>query len=268
MAHDFTFFRYRKEGKIAYVTINRPDVLNAFHYPAVRELKRLADLVADDPDMRIVAITGEGRAFSTGMDLKELPKGEVDIGYHDKWERALRRFETMDKIVLCLIHGYAIGGGLQLALACDIRASTRSGRYRRLYTGLGIAPDTLGLIAKVKAAERSYFDGFAAGQGGSHPGTEVRIFARRQRAERAERPRWLLHHNQTSVVTKGGDHTIRVGCFSVPDPRFLFILIYLVYRPLLSGFQVRWLHMVAITRYDARLWFAMEGACRLPLSQS
>ena len=126
MAHDFEFFGYRKHGKIARVTINRPHVLNAVHFPAARELEHLADHVAADTDTRIVAITGAGRAFSTGMDLKELPKGEVDIGYHEHWERALRRFETMDKIVLCLLHGYAIGGGLQLALACDIRVGTRS----------------------------------------------------------------------------------------------------------------------------------------------
>ncbi len=126
MTHDFTFFRYRKDGEIGRLTLNRPDVLNAFHYPAVREFERLVELVADDPDTRLVAIVGEGRAFSTGMDLKELPKGEVDIGYHEKWERTLRRFETMDKIVLCLLHGYAIGGGLQLALACDIRIGTRT----------------------------------------------------------------------------------------------------------------------------------------------
>ena len=67
MTHDFTFFRYRKDGEIGRLTLNRPDVLNAFHYPAVREFERLVELVADDPDTRLVTIVGEGRAFSTGM---------------------------------------------------------------------------------------------------------------------------------------------------------------------------------------------------------
>ena len=139
MAHQFEFFRYEKAGKIGRVTINRPHVLNAVHYPAAREFETLADLVASDDETRIVAITGAGRAFSTGMDLKELPSGEIDIGYCKIWERALRRFETMDKIVLCLLHGYAIGGGLQLALACDIRVGTRS-------VGLSLPAITEGLI--------------------------------------------------------------------------------------------------------------------------
>jgi enoyl-CoA hydratase/carnithine racemase len=74
----------------------------------------------------MVTIQGADRAFCTGIDLKELSAGEIDHGYHSVFERALRRFETMDKLVLCLIHGYALGGGLQLALACDIRVCTPS----------------------------------------------------------------------------------------------------------------------------------------------
>ena len=68
------------------------------------------------------------RAFSTGIDLKDLAAGDLDQSYFDIWDRALRVFETMDKLVLCLIHGYALGGGLQLALASDIRVCTPSAK--------------------------------------------------------------------------------------------------------------------------------------------
>lgn len=111
------------DGPIARITLNRPQKLNAFTPRMVAELRDIADRIAEDDTLRIVSITGSGRAFSTGIDLKAYAAGEIDMNYMEPWERLLRRFETMDKIVLCLLHGYFIGG-LQLALACDIRVAT------------------------------------------------------------------------------------------------------------------------------------------------
>ncbi len=115
--------RWDVDGKIARIVFDRPQILNAMNNQATIDLNTTADAVAQEKNARIVIITGEGRAFSTGMDLKALAAGEVEMLYHHRFERALRVLETMDKIVICGIQQYCLGGGLQLALACDIRVA-------------------------------------------------------------------------------------------------------------------------------------------------
>lgn len=116
--------KLEKEGKLAWLTFTRAAALNAMDNEATFEINRMALALQEDPDVRIVVIRGRGRAFSTGIDLKEFAAQKIDMTYHERWEEALRRFETMEKIVIAGMHGYCLGGALQLALACDIRVST------------------------------------------------------------------------------------------------------------------------------------------------
>jgi len=115
-----------RDGPIATLHLNRTTRLNAFGNQGTIDLNIAADALARDDTARIVIITGEGRAFSTGIDLKELSAGEIDISYHHRWEGGLRKFEAMNKVVIGAINGYCLGGGLQLALACDIRIAVES----------------------------------------------------------------------------------------------------------------------------------------------
>jgi enoyl-CoA hydratase len=117
------------DGPIATLHLNRTERLNAFGNQGTIDLNRAADKLAADDAVRIVIITGEGRAFSTGIDLKQLAAGEIDMTYHHRWEAALRTFELMHKVVISAINGYCIGGGLQLTLACDIRLAAQSAQF-------------------------------------------------------------------------------------------------------------------------------------------
>jgi enoyl-CoA hydratase len=115
---------FEKEGRIGCLTLNRPQLLNAMNYQGSLDLNRAAETIRDDAEIRLVVIRGAGRAFCTGIDLKQLAAGETPHQYYENWDRALRILEQSEKILICAMHGYALGGGLQLALACDIRVAT------------------------------------------------------------------------------------------------------------------------------------------------
>jgi enoyl-CoA hydratase/carnithine racemase len=115
---------FEKEGRFGRLILNRPELLNAMNYQGSLDLNRAAELIRDEPDVRVVLIRGAGRAFCTGIDLKQLTAGETPHQYYENWDRALRILEQSEKILICAMHGYALGGGLQLALACDIRVAT------------------------------------------------------------------------------------------------------------------------------------------------
>lgn len=111
------------EDKVARVVFNRPELLNAMSNEATTDINIIADTIAKEDGVRVVVITGSGRSFSTGIDLKQLSADEIQMEYHHRWERALRIFETMEKIVIVGITEYCLGGGLQLAIASDVRVA-------------------------------------------------------------------------------------------------------------------------------------------------
>ncbi len=112
---------YESDGDLIRLTLNRPTALNAVDYRGTVELHEAAQAIHDHPTARAVILRGAGRAFCAGIDLKELAAGETPQDYFYRWDRALRLLELSDKLVLCAMQGYALGGGLQLPLACDIR---------------------------------------------------------------------------------------------------------------------------------------------------
>lgn len=223
MLFDFRHLTLELDGKIARITLNRPALLNAMHHEAVCELEAAAKIVDEDSDTRIVALTGAGRAFSTGIDLKDLAAGKIDMTYHEPWERALRRFETMEKIVLCAIHGYALGGGLQLALACDIRVSTASARLGlpAINEGLipGLATFRLARYIGMGRAKQMILSGDSiTGEQALNIGLIDHLVSEQHMAEEVEQliGKYLQTNNEGTQFSK----RMLIGCFDLDFDRF------------------------------------------------
>ncbi|HEV8556303.1 MAG TPA: enoyl-CoA hydratase/isomerase family protein [Actinophytocola sp.] len=109
-----------RDGAVAEILLNRPDKLNAMNLDWVRELADVVSELAVDPP-RVVLIRGAGRAFCAGLDLDMMGEHGMPPEFFSLQEQAFTTLERLPAIVVAQIHGYCLGGGLQLALACDIR---------------------------------------------------------------------------------------------------------------------------------------------------
>jgi enoyl-CoA hydratase/carnithine racemase len=132
---------YETKAGVATITLNRPGVLNALNLPLSAELARAAEAAAADAGVWVVVVRGAGRAFCSGMDRTRLSAGGIGEAFYRNWIRALNRLEDMDKLVVGVLHGYSIGGGLQLAAACDVRLATTDAVIGLGATRHGLIPD-------------------------------------------------------------------------------------------------------------------------------
>jgi enoyl-CoA hydratase/carnithine racemase len=112
------------DGQIARLTFNRPEVLNAGDPRWVADLTRACRALEHDTKVRVVVMSGAGRAFQTGVDLKSLARGELALAHLVEWEDAMTAIERMDKLFIAAINGHCLGGGLQLALVADYRLAS------------------------------------------------------------------------------------------------------------------------------------------------
>jgi enoyl-CoA hydratase/carnithine racemase len=112
------------DGPLARVTLDRPEVLNAGNAEWVRELGDVVARLAARADLRVVVLTGAGRAFCTGVDLNALAGGHFGLDDFIAWEDAMVAIERMDTLFIAGINGHCLGGGLQLTLVCDYRLAS------------------------------------------------------------------------------------------------------------------------------------------------
>ena len=119
----YTTIVFEKKENTGLVKLNRPDVLNAMNRRMWQELRAVLDRAAEDPEIKVLVFTGEGRAFSSGADLKESKTRSLSEyrSYLESVQKVSRRILQFEKPTIAAINGYALGSGYELALACDIR---------------------------------------------------------------------------------------------------------------------------------------------------
>lgn len=138
---ELEFVRYEKRGRVAYVTLNRPEVMNSLHPPCHQELEQVWDDFASDRESWVAILTGAGeRAFSAGNDLKYT----AERGYSQRvparggFGGLTARFD-INKPIIAAVNGYALGGGFEIALACDIIVAAEHAKFGLPEPRVGLA---------------------------------------------------------------------------------------------------------------------------------
>jgi enoyl-CoA hydratase len=157
----YQFLTLETENRIATLTINRPDKLNALNDATIGELGRAIDEVRIRDDIGGLIVTGAGRAFVAGADISELQSQTPTIAKARArgGQEVFRRFETSPKPVIAAVNGFALGGGCELALACHIRIASDKAKFGLPEVKLGTCPGFGGtqrlarLIGKGRAIE-------------------------------------------------------------------------------------------------------------------
>ena len=138
---------YEKEKGVATITLNRPQSLNAFVPQMNKEVLEALKDGERDKEVRCFMITGAGRAFCAGQDLKgRTPeqKGSLGDSLREKYNPMIRQIRQMEKIVVAAVNGVAAGAGCNLALSCDLRVASEDAKFIQSFVRVGLAPDSGG----------------------------------------------------------------------------------------------------------------------------
>lgn len=138
---DYKNILLEKDGHITLITLNRPEVRNALDPQTWAEIRGAIRKCSFDRDVRVVIITGTGgKAFASGADIRSLRDRQTLETFNSEAQESLNDIENLGKPVIAAIDGFALGGGCELAMACDIRIATTRSKFGQPEVNLGIIP--------------------------------------------------------------------------------------------------------------------------------
>lgn len=185
---------YQREGRVGVITFNRPERLNAINRDFLRAFMSCLDQARMDSDAAVIILTGEGRAFCAGEDLKETGEGK-DL---ETWMEEVDRLQDVQRLVLRLgkpliaaVPGYALGGGCEFAMSCDIRVAAEDAVFGFPETGVGLTVTTAGtklltqLVGLGKAKELVFTGEFVDAQTAQRIGLANKVVPRERLMDEA-----------------------------------------------------------------------------------
>lgn len=136
------------ENNIAFINLNRPEVFNSFNREMALLLQNTLDNCANDANVRAIVITGNGKAFCAGQDLKEVTDPELNPGFRkileEHYNPIIQKIRTIEKPIIAAVNGVAAGAGANIALACDIVVATENASFIQAFSKIGLIPDSAG----------------------------------------------------------------------------------------------------------------------------
>ena len=136
------------ENKIAFITLNRPEVFNSFNREMALLLQKTLDDCASDSYVRAIVITGSGKAFCAGQDLKEVTNPELNPGFRkileEHYNPIITKIRNIEKPIIAAVNGVAAGAGANIALACDVVVAAEGASFIQAFSKIGLVPDSAG----------------------------------------------------------------------------------------------------------------------------
>lgn len=142
---EYKFLRYTLEGSVATIILNRPEVYNALNDEITFELQDAFKVIGKDDKVRVVVLTGEGKAFCSGQDLKSSSAQKnrsFSESLHKRYNPIIRAMRSLPKPIICKLNGVAAGAGCSLALACDVIVASEDASLIEVFINIGLVPDS------------------------------------------------------------------------------------------------------------------------------